>query len=59
MFWSGSKQQESQERGHAGLVIEEGQRARKKAVFVERRSNQDVIPLDFSIPKYENLFFAQ
>ncbi|XP_075875534.1 intracellular hyaluronan-binding protein 4-like isoform X2 [Nelusetta ayraudi] len=45
------KQQEPQEQGRPGPVTEEVQGARKKAVFVERRANQDAILQEFSIPK--------
>lgn len=57
-FWPVSKQQQSQQQGCAGPLIEEVQRTRKKAVFVERRADQDGIPLDFSIPKYDILFIV-
>lgn len=51
-FDSVRKQQEPQEQGRPGPVTEEVQGARKKAVFVERRANQDAILQEFSIPKY-------
>lgn len=51
-FNSVHKQQEPLEQGRPGPVREEVQGARKKAVFVERRANQDAIPQEFSIPKY-------
>lgn len=46
-----NKQQERQAQGRRGPMAEQVQGARKKAALVERRSSQDAIPLDFSIPK--------